>query len=256
MKNTLIYVVLALTLCLGLYSCESIDVQGGTVNSTEPLDITTFEYLSQLEETAVVAQLFERAGLKDAVNGEVTVIAPSKYAVNRYLRRHNSTNYIAKGDPAFTLESMDAAELAKMNMYIYPGKWWRENIPEDGVYLTSIDGLQEIRLSLDATNTDPGAAYDGGGVAGSGFQYSNFLMSTPYLIHVLFKRGVNWELDYLTRVNLGLDSKECDQSYRMYISDVRTTNGVVHIIYMGDTSFSEHYYYHTLFFFGTRSDDV
>ena len=235
-------------------SCTA-DVIGGTVNSTGPLDMTTFEWLSGQEETAIVAALFEKAGLKDAVNGEVTVLAPSKYAVNRYVRRRNSTNYIELSAPRFTIDDIEDSELARMGMYIFPGRWWRETIPEKGIQLTSLDGTQEVLITLDATNTDPGAAYDGGNTAGYGFQYSNFLQSTPYLIHALFKRGDYWELDYLSRANLGLDNEECDQYYRMYVSDVRTSNGVVHVLYSGDTSFNEHYYYHTLFFFGTRQDD-
>ena len=136
---------------------------------------------------------------------------------------------------------MTAADLSQMGMYIYPGKWGREDIPEEGVYLTSIDGKQEIHLTLDETNTDPGSAYDGGNVAGAGFQYSNFLLTTPKIIHVLFKRGTN--------------NDECDQSYRMMVSDIHTNTGVIHIVYCGDSSYNEHFYYHSLFFFGKHADD-
>lgn len=234
------------------------DVIGGTINETNEVDVSTFDYLKSEESTTVVAELFERAGLKDAINADdITVISPSKYSVNRYLRRKNyGVRNGVEGAVAFTLEDMDAAELSKMAMYIYPGTWGREDIPAEGVYLTSIDGSQEIRLSLDETNTDPGSAYDGGNAAGAGFQYSNFLLTTPKIVHVLFKRGENWELEYLQRANLTLDNDECDQSYRMMISDVHTNNGVVHILYSGDSSYNEHFYYHSLFFFGKHTDDI
>lgn len=256
MKKLISYIISGAAF-LSSVSCGSDnDVVGGTINSTEPLDITTSELLSQMDETGVVGELFERAGLTDEINGDVTVIAPNKWSVNRYLRRKNSPNHKAPDAAEFTLESMDAAELSKMGMYIFPGQWWRGTIPEEGVYLTSIDGSQEILLTLDPTYSDPGAAHDGGGVAGAGYQYSNFMMSVPYVIHALFKRGDNWELTHLERTNLGFDSAECDQYYRMYVSDIRTSTGVVHVLYMGDKQFNEHYYYHTLFLFGTRSDDV
>ncbi len=256
MKKTILYAFLTAAVYLGTVSCERTDIIGGSVNNTDSLNISTFELLASNEETAVVAELFQKAGLVEEINGDVTVISPNKWSVNRYIRRKNSVNYKPAADPDFTIESMTAEDLAQMGMYIFPGKWWRNTIPDEGIYLTSTDGKQDILLTLDATNTDPGAAYDGGGAPGYGYQYSNFMMSRPYMIHVLFKRGVKWEMTYQERSNLGMDHVECDQYYRMYVSDIRTLNGVVHVLYMGDASFSEHYYYHTLFFFGTRADDV
>ncbi|MBQ4285169.1 MAG: hypothetical protein II720_01770, partial [Bacteroidales bacterium] len=91
--------------------------------------------------------------------------------------------------------------------------------------------------------------------------YGNFMMSTVKVVYVVFKRGDEWEVDasgkpaYLARYAVGFDKPEQDQAYRMYISDVRTSNGVVHIVVMGGTAYSERYYYHSLFFYGTRSDD-
>lgn len=250
-----IYLIAALTIGLAAVSCEEMGSIGGTVNSTDPLDITSFEWLQAQEETAVVAQLFEKAGLKDVVNGPVTVIAPNQWSVNRYIRRHNSINRKPQDDPRYTLDSLFQEDLSRMQMYIYEGVWNVDEIPEDGIYLTSIDGSQEIYLSYDEVNTDPTAAYDGGNVAGNGYQYSNFLMSHPKVLHVLFKRGEEWELDYLIRTTMGFDNEECDQAYKMYVSDIKTKNGVVHVLYVGDSAYAEQYYYHSLFFYGTRSDD-
>jgi len=257
-----IYIFCALA-ALMLISCRKDDSIGGSINSTEQLDITTSEWLAAQRETEVVAQLFDRAGLTSVIDSDnITLFAPNMWSVRRYVRRMNSNNHIedreAMGlgeNEKFTIDKLPDSELRKMGMYIFPGTWWSATIPEEGVFLKSVDGTQEIYVTLDETNTDPGGAYDGGGVAGNGYQYSNFLMSMPKLIHVLFKRGENWEFEPLERLDLGLDDPECDQCYRMYISDIRTKNGVVNIIYMGDYTYSEHYFYHCLFFFGTRNDD-
>lgn len=254
MKRIQLYACL-LTVFAAATSCRT-DVIGGSINETNHFDMTTYEWLLQEETTTVVAQLFEKAGYKDIINSDVTVISPSKYSVNRYLRRKNyGVRNGVEGSVPFTLEDMDSKELAMMGMYIFPGKWGRDDIPAEGVYLTSVDGSQEIYLSLDETNTDPGSAYDGGNAAGAGFQYSNFLLTTPKIVHVLFKRGEKWELNYLDRANLTFDNDECDQAYRMMISDVHTNTGVVHILYSGDTSYNEHFYYHSLFFYGKHTDD-
>ena len=256
MKKLLIYSAFIVGTAMMSISCGD-DVIGGTVNETNRVNMTTYDWLLANGTTTEVAKLFDRAGLKDAVNGDVTVISPSIYSINRYVRRRNyGVRNGVEGAVPFTLENMTAEELSQMAMYIYPGTWGREDIPSDGVYLTSVDGSQEIRLSRDKTNTDPGSAWDGGNAAGVGYQYSNFLLSTPLIVHVLFKRGENWELSYLERANLTFDNEECDQAYRMMISDVHTTTGVVHILYCGDSSYSEHFYYHSLFFYGKHSDDL
>lgn len=245
-----------------LASCQKDDSIGGSVNSTEPMDINTFEWMSQTDETAVVAELFERAGLVDAINGEVTIVGPSKWSVQRYVRRRNKAFRDGNG-AEFKLEDLTADELKQMGMYIFPGKWDSNALRENGPqYLTSLDGTQEIYLSLEKASADPGAAWNGEGNPGAGYQYGNFMMSNPELVMVVFKRGTKWEVDertgvpsYLARYALGLQSEETDQAYRMYLSDVRTSNGVVHIVVMGNTAYSERYQYHTLFFYGTRNDD-
>ena len=84
MKKMLLY----FSLLCACVSCRT-DVIGGSVNETNRVDMTTYEWLLQEETTAVVGQLFEKAGLKDVIESDVTVISPSKYSVNRYLRRRN-----------------------------------------------------------------------------------------------------------------------------------------------------------------------
>ena len=144
----------------------------------------------------------------------------------------------------------------QLKMYIIDGKHWRESIPEDGIELTTHDPNVMLRITLDETNTDPGTAWDGAGTPGSGYQYSNFMQTRPQMIHVHFRRGSNWEETPEQRKQLGYDNPECDQVYRMYVSDVVTTNGIVHVIYAGDYNYSDHYYYHSLFFYGNRDDDL
>ena len=259
MKKIVLYIALAGILAV---SCHKDDTIGGTINSTERMSITTYEWLKSQDETAVVADLFERAGLKDVINGDVTIVGPSKWSVNRYLRRKNKA-FRDREDGAveFTLDDMTAEELDKMKMYIFPDQWSSTEIPEEGVYLTAIDGKQQIYLTYEKQSADPGAAWNGEGNPGAGYQYGNFMMSTVKVVYVVFKRGDEWEVDasgkpaYLARYAVGFDKPEQDQAYRMYIYDVRTSNGVVHIVVMGGTAYAERYFYHSLFFYGTRTDD-
>ena len=260
MKRTLL-LIFAIVL---LASCKKDDSIGGSVNSNSFPDMTTFEWLSQTDETAVVAQLFEKAGMVDDINGDVTIIGPNKWSVMRYVRRRNKAFRDGKeGAVEFKIEDIEDSEVAKMGMYVFPGKWDIAAIQEPGPqYLTSIDGSQEVYLYLEKASADPGAAWNGEGNPGAGYQYGNFMMSNPMIVYAVFKRGSTWEVDdktgkpsYLARYALGLQGNETDQAYRMYLSDVHTANGIIHIVIMGNTAYTERYQYHTLFFYGTRSDD-
>lgn len=240
-------------------SCTDKDdyIIGGQKNETNFFDESSFDVLSKMEATDIVAMLFEKAGLKDSVNKEnMTIIAPNKWSVSRYLRRKHNQALRTNPDAApLTIEDIPIDTLQQMGMYIIPGKWWSENIPVEGVELTTIFGNKLI-LSKEEKHR-PASAWDGGGNPGYGYQYSNFLQENPYIIHVHFKRGRRWEMTYSRRSALTdyYDNPECDHLYRMYVSDVMTRNGVIHVIYQGDYDFKDHYYYHTLFFFGTRKDD-
>ena len=240
-----------------LFSCSKDYIIGGEKNESNKVDQTTFDFLKTFEVTTNTAILIERAGMKDKVNGNITIFAPSNYAINRYLQRKN--NRALRLDPdrvPMTVNTIPESELQQLGIYMVDNQYWSENIPEEGIVLPTLNPGDSLRLTLDEANAEPGAAWDGSGQPGQGYQYSNFMQSKPLKVSVHFKRGNNWELSPSQRVSMGYDNPECDQVYKMYISDVLTTTGVVHVIYSGDYSYSDHYYYHTLFFFGTRADDL
>lgn len=254
MKKILIPISFLLLLSLG--GCKKDNIIGGEKNETNEVNMTTYDFLKSFDVTTETARLIERAGMIDEVNGNVTLIAPSNYAVNRYLRR--KTNRMLRLDPnatAMTVEDIPMDELEQLGMYIVDGQYLSKDLTPQGIALATHYADDSIRLSLLEANAEPGTAWDGGGQPGQGYQYSNFMQSRPKKVTVHFKRGDKWEMTGDQRTALGYDSPECDQVYKMYISDVKTTNGVVHVIYSGDYTYTDHYYYHSLFFFGTRSDD-
>ena len=253
-----IYKILTFSLVsLALFSCSKDYIIGGQKNETNKVDKSTLDFLKSFEITTNTALLLEKAGMTNEVNGNVTIFAPSNYAINRYLQRKN--NRALRLNPnrvPMTVNTIPAEDLAGLGIYIVDNKYLSQDIPEEGVMLPTHKAGDSLRLTLDEANADPGTAWDGSGQPGQGYQYSNFMQSKPMKISVHFKRGSKWELLPAQRVSMGYDNPECDQVYKMYISDVLTNTGVVHVIYSGDYSYSDHYYYHTLFFFGTRADDL
>jgi hypothetical protein len=245
--------IIMLLLSVMPISCTDDYITGG-INETNEVNLDTFDYLNSMDETKIVARLFEKAGLKDVINGKgVTVIAPAKWAVERYLRRRWNQDLRVNpvADPV-TIDDITPEDLLKMGMYILPGgDYNRKTVPPEGLIVTAYDGTK-IYLSYDKVYIDPGSAWD------VVYRYSNFMQKLPEVLHVQFKRGTDWEWDSQIRNDMRdyYDNPECDHVYRVYLSDAITTNGTVHIIYQGDYNYTDHYYYHTLFFFGTRKDDL
>jgi hypothetical protein len=251
-----LYIGFSFVIALAFLSCQKDYIIGGETNPTNKVDMTTLEFLKSIKETEQVAILFERAGMNGAVNGNVTVISPNQWSINRYLRRRHNVELRSNPDaPELTINDISADELTQMGMYIVSGQYWSETIPVEGKFLKTLNGL-DVFISYDETNTDPGTAWDGGGSPGAGYQYSRYLRTIPKIVHIHYKRGNNWEWSGEQRAALGSDNAECDQVYRMYMSDILTQNGVVHILYEGDYNYSDHYYYHSLFFYGRREDDL
>ncbi|WP_409966200.1 hypothetical protein PIECOFPK_02854 [Mycovorax composti] len=240
-----------------MMACKKDYIIGGTRNETNKVNMTTYEFLKSQEITQSVARLFERANLINEINGDVTLISPNQYSVNRYLRRIN--NRRLRLDPRATLwtvEDIPVEDLQQLKMYVVRGKYTSNELNSEGIKLATLNGTDSVLLALRESTAEPAAAWDGSNVSGAGYQYPNFMQTIPKKVFVHFKRGANWETTGEQRAALGYDNPECDQVYQMYLSDVETTTGVVHILYVGNYNFNEHYYYHTLFFLGTRADDL
>ena len=98
MKKRLL-IIPAFLIALVFTSCsKDKHIIGGDRNETNAVNMSTFDFLKSFEATTQTARLIERAGLVNEVNGDVTVIAPSNFAVNRFLRRKN--NRLLRLDPA------------------------------------------------------------------------------------------------------------------------------------------------------------
>ena len=249
-------------------SCNKDYVIGGDPNPTNRVNMTTLDYLKSVPETEGAAYLFEQAGMTQLVNSEVTVFAPGSWAINRYLRRKYNQDKLTTPDLSpYTIEdiatlvqrdeeaagnTMTAQEALEKNMglYVVKGLFSMDAIPEEGVIVTMENG-NEAFLSVDVVEKDWAGDDD----------YLSIMETKPELLHILYKRGSNWEFDATVRQGMNdgslsyYDVPECDHYYRMWRSNVITTTGVVNVLYVGETDYQAHYYYHCLFFFGTRTMD-
>ncbi|PGH38997.1 MAG: hypothetical protein CRN43_11755 [Candidatus Nephrothrix sp. EaCA] len=251
MRTYILFICLS---CTAWVACREQYIIGGEPNPTNKVNMTTYDYLKSLAVTSSTARLLERAGLQGEVNGNITFIAPSNYAVNRYLLRKNNRALRLNPKAApLTAETIDPADLQQLRMYMIDGKFHRDKLTKEGIKFRTHTG-DSLMLYIRQSNSEAGTAWDGAGTPGQGYQYTNFMQTIPTQVYVHFKRGENWEMD-LSTISNRLDAPESDQVYKMYISDAETATGIVHIIYQNDRTYTDHYYYHSLFFFGTRQDD-
>ena len=106
-----------------------------------------------------------------------------------------------------------------------------------GILRIEIEDLVRKSLNVQVTVTGTAAA---GRYVGSG-------TASPNLITVSGPESVVSEIESAqVKVPVGKGT----------VSNIRTNSGgVVHVLYAGDSAYAEQYYYHSLFFYGTRSDD-
>jgi len=252
-----IYILILSFMVLGIVACSNNSyIIGGNVQKSNKVNVTTFQFLQQDSVITETADLIKRAGLVNLVNGNVTFIAPSNFAVDRYLRRRNNRMLRLNPDTTLlTLNHISIDTLQQLKMYVVKGKWTRNTIPKDGIKLATLEQGDSLRLFLQKSNSEPAAAWDGAGVSGWGYQYTNWMQSDPLKVFVEFKRGEYWEETGQQRAALGFNNPETDKVYQMYLSDIETTTGVIQIPYVGNYNYQAHTYYPTLFFYGTTADD-
>ena len=237
-------------------------------NNKEPQYIYTPEYAKYLEEQAVYDDLKTRydawaaydEALEDWNNWNNVWDAAEK---ENYLLQHDGQAPTEPKKPTVKVKVKEGDKEVEVEVEVVRPTQTKEEIeelkptkPEQQYETIVITVKQTVRVTLDPTNTNDNAAYAGGGNPGVGYQYSNFLMSTPEIIHFLFKFGDEWEDTHEARGKMNYEGDQCDRFYAPYMSNIITSTGVVHTIYVSDATYNERLHGHTLLFYGSRADDA
>jgi hypothetical protein len=226
MKKIFRFNSLLLVLTLLLFSCKKDYVNdGGTADPH--VNMTTYDFLKSKPQFSSLVKLIERAGLKDAVNGNVTFFATTNYGVDEYLKAMKNIRAIELNNEniTYTLDSIPLWRLDSLKTYLFDGKINREQMTVKGKYYPSqfgpITGVQ-FRINLDRV-----------------FGYTNYV---DYVDYVVYSKVIGTlDSDELDPKKIPPD--QVDKASYCQTSGIITTNGIVHVL---DG-------YHRLFF---NNDDI
>lgn len=207
---------MALAVILLLASCKKDKYKNDGGTHDPHVNMTTYDYLKQHGSFDSLVKAIDMAGLKDAINGDVTFFAVTNWGVRDWMLAKKQQKIIEVGSEniVFGMKDVSAAVLKdSLRMYIFPGKIQRENLNTKGAYFTSLIGPMgsNIRQYIKLRRITP---------------YNNYL---EYVDYVNFTKVIGTldadELDFASIPNALKDvTVDCQTS------GIITTTGILHVL--------------------------
>lgn len=213
MKKIFSFGGFAFLLLLCLSSCQKDYKKGGEVSDPH-VNMTTYDFLKSKPQFSSLVKLIDRAGLKDAINGNVTFFATTNYGVDDYLKAMKNKRAIELNDEniTYTLDSIPLWRLDSLKTYIFDGKINREDMTVKGKYYPSQFGAipnVQFRINLDRI-----------------YQYTNYV---DYVDYVVYSKVIG-TLDEDVLDPTSIPDDQVDKVSYCQTSGIITTNGIVHVL--------------------------
>lgn len=220
--------ILSVILCtITLVSCVDDDYKLDGGISQQYVNMSTYDYLKSHPyhyfDTLVMS--IDKTGLKEAIDGEVTLFATSHFSFRKYIDIQTTRGRDKYGDQTYryTFDSIpDDVLRDSLSMYIFEGKMTREYIMaegeldgQQGIVATNIIGTN-LRISLQPQD-----------------DYKDQLKEKPRYVYLTYKRGKNW--DKWDDNNVA--AAEIDTRVRIQTSNLISTTGVIHVMENSHTLF-------------------
>lgn len=208
-------------------SCNNDDYLKDGGISSPYVNMTTYDYLrsNPLFDTLVMA--IDKAGLKDAVNGDITFYVPTNYSIQKYVtavqtyRRGGGDGYDETA--VYTFDSIPAQVLHdSLQMYMFSGKITRDSMKKDGDIYTSLIGT-EAKLSKEPEKL-----------------FTDILTDPVDILYFIRRKGERFD-SYDEKDNVA--STEKDMRVRVQTSGLISTTGIIHVLNNA----------HTMFFFQDKN---
>jgi hypothetical protein len=199
-----------------LVACKKDDYKndGGVHNPN--VNMTTYDYLkSKPGQFSKLVYLIDKTGLKDVVNGNITLFAVTDYGVNDYVlvRRARKVKQTNNENLVYTIDSLPAAEMKdSLRIYMFNGKINRDQMSRDGVLYDGLMGPWtgvKFMIRLRRSN-----------------DYSQYL---PYVDYVNFTK-VNGSRDEEEPDPDNIPKELRDISFDCQTSGIVTTTGIIHVL--------------------------
>ena len=214
MKNTiLIYMSIIL---LAMSACKKDDYKRDGGQSSPFVDMTTYDYLKSNRNFDSLVKVIDKAGLKDAVNGDVTFFATTNYGIADYVKakKYQKSLQLGKENFDFGIKDIPAQELSdSLKTYLFAGKINRDQISLAGKLYNSILGtIPNVQYLIKFRR--------------SSLEYTQYL---NYVDYVTYTKVIGTRDDKEPDQNAIPDNQK-DKAVDVQTSGITTKTGIVHVL--------------------------
>ena len=210
------YIGIYIVFCMIIFtSCKKDEYKNDGGLSNAYVDMTTYDYLKSNPKFDSLVKVIDRAGLKDAVNGDVTFFVTTNYGIVDYVRAKKNEKAQQVGDENidFGIKDIPAAELSdSLKTYLFAGKINRDQITVSGKLYNSLLGpTTNIQYMIKMRRS---------------FEYATYLNYVDYVNYVKVIGTV--DDDELDPDNIPDD--QLDRAVEVQTSGIVTKTGVIHVL--------------------------
>jgi hypothetical protein len=215
MTKSKIYLLSILFISLSFASCKKDDYNNDGGVSNPNVNMTTYDYLKSNPLFDSLVRFIDHAGLKDAVNGDITFFATTNYGAKDFVSAKRVKHAAVTGDEnsPFSIDSIPASQMKdSLKMYMYPGKINRDQMTVEGtLYNSALGAVPNIQFLIKLRRSQ---------------DYNAYVNKIDY---VTFTKVVGTRDDQeLNPDNIPQDQK--DSGYDCQTSGIITTTGIVHVL--------------------------
>jgi hypothetical protein len=203
-------------------SCKKDDYKndGGTSNAY--VDMTTYDFLKSKPQFDSLVKAIDRAGLQDAVNGDITFFVTTNYGVADYVAAKKNQKAIEIGDENidFGIKDIPSQELNdSLKTYMFEGKINRSDITLAGrLYNSLLGSIPNVQYMIKFRRA---------------FDYSNYL---DYVDYVTYTKVIGTRDDQEADPE-NIPESQRDLSVDCQTSGIITKTGIVHVLNGGHRLF-------------------
>ncbi|CAH0219282.1 hypothetical protein SRABI27_02188 [Pedobacter sp. Bi27] len=211
-NNILIYIAIFL---LALSACKKDDYKRDGGPSNAYVDMTTYDYLKSNRNFDSLVKVIDKAGLKDAVNGDITLFATTNYGIADYVKAKKYQKSLQTGNENFDfgIKDLPSQELSdSLKTYLFTGKINRDQITLGGkLYNSLLGAIPNVQYLIKFRRS---------------FEYSQYL---NYVDYVTYTKVIGTRDDKEPDLNAIPDDQK-DKGVDVQTSGIITRTGIIHVL--------------------------
>lgn len=211
--NKSFFILIAASLLMASCKKDGYKNDGGKSNAF--VNMTTYDFLRSQPVFDSLVRMIDHAGMKDAVNGDVTFFATTNYGVADFVavRKVRRGAQLGNENLPYSIDSLPVSEMKdSLRIYLFAGKINRDQMKVGGELYNSLLGpMAGVQFLIKLRRTQ---------------DYSAYLDHVDY---VQFAKVIGTRDDQQPDPN-AIPETERDMAFDCQTSGIITTTGIVHVL--------------------------